>query len=71
LFLGPQTFIVIFLIIFTCATSSFYTRTERRGKELAPGETERQRERESMRETERQRVAGVGILSKNGHWKND
>ncbi len=36
-------FIVRLLIIFTWATSSFYTRTERRGKGLAPGETERER----------------------------
>jgi hypothetical protein len=37
------TFIVRLLILFTCATSSFYTRTERRGKGLAPRETERER----------------------------
>jgi hypothetical protein len=45
-----------------CATSSFYTRTERRGKGLAPGETQRERV------CERQRVAenGVGVCSKNG-----
>ncbi len=67
MFLGPQTFIVRLLIIFTCATWSFYTRTERRGKGLAPGETER----ESV--CERRRVAEneVGVHSKNGRWKKD
>ncbi len=60
-------FIVRLLIIFTCATSSFYTSTERRGKGLAPGETER----ECV--CERRRVAenGVGVCSKNGRWKKD
>ncbi len=38
--LGPQTFIVRSLIFSTCTTSSFYTQMERRGKGLAPGETE-------------------------------
>jgi hypothetical protein len=44
-------FIVRLLIIFTCATSSFYTRTDRRGKGLAPGETEREcvRDGESLK----------------------
>jgi hypothetical protein len=62
-------FIVRLLIIFTCATSSFYTRMERRGKGLAPRETERER----VSVCERQRVAEneVGVHSKNGHWKKD
>ncbi len=42
LFLGLQTFIVRLLMNFTCATSSFYTRIERRGKGLTRGETERE-----------------------------
>ncbi len=67
MFLGLQTFIVRLLIIFTFATSSFYTRTERRGKGLAPGETERERECERRRVAENE----VGVRSKNGRWKKD
>ncbi len=65
--LGPQTFIVRILIISTCATSSFYTGMERRGKGLAPGETERESvcERRCVAETE------VGVCSKNGCWRKD
>jgi hypothetical protein len=42
LVLGPQTFIVRLLIIFTCATSSFHTRTKKGEKGLAPRETEKE-----------------------------
>jgi hypothetical protein len=44
-------FIVRLLIIFTCTTTSFYTRMVRRGKGLASRETEREcvREGESLK----------------------
>ncbi len=58
---GPQTFIVRFLIIGNTENHHFYTRTERRGKGLAAGETER----ESV--CKRRRVAEnrVGVCCKN------
>jgi hypothetical protein len=45
---------------FSCATTSFYTRMERRGKGLAPGETERERVCEGQRVAEN----GVGVHCK-------
>ncbi len=39
---GPQTFIVKLLIIGNMESRHFYIRTERRGKGLAAGETERE-----------------------------
>jgi hypothetical protein len=44
----PQKFIVKYLIIIFTQDCHIYTQTERRGKGLAAGETER----ESVRETE-------------------
>jgi len=43
---GPQTFIVRNLIIVNTENHHIYTRTERRGKGLAAGETEREIVRE-------------------------
>ncbi len=60
--LGLQTFIVRLLIIFTCATSSFYTRTERRGKEVAPGETDRERESVCVRDGESLKMELASVL---------
>ena len=41
---GPQTFIVRLLIISNTESRHMYIQTERRGKGLAAGETERERE---------------------------
>ncbi len=41
---GPQTFIVKSLIIRNMDNCPIYIKTERRGKRLATGETERERE---------------------------
>ena len=48
---SPQTFIVRFLIIGKMQDCHIYTRTERRGKGLAAGETEREcvRDREWLK----------------------
>ena len=61
---GPQTFIVKMLIIGDTKNRHIYTRTERRGKGLADGETER----ESVRERQRVAENRVGVRCKNGHW---
>jgi hypothetical protein len=62
--LSPQTFIVKTLIIGDTENHHIYTLMERRGKGIAAGETERERE------CERQRVAEnrVGVHCKNGRW---
>jgi hypothetical protein len=63
----PQMFIVKYLIIIFTQDGHIYTQTERRGKGLAAGETER----ESV--CERRRVAAnrVGVRCKNSRWKKD
>ncbi len=63
---GQQTFIVRLLIIGNMESGHIYIQTERRGKGLAAGETER----ECV--CERQRVAenGVSVGCKNSHWRD-
>jgi hypothetical protein len=65
---GPQTFIVKLLIIGNTESHHIYIRMKRRGKGLAAGETERERERVC----ERRRMAknGGGVGCKNGLWRN-
>jgi len=55
-------FIVRLLTIFTCTTSSFYDRTERRGKGLAPRETERERESVCVRDGESLKMRLASVL---------
>ncbi len=63
----PQTFIVRYLIIIFTQQCHIYTQTERRGKGLAAGETERERVCERWRVGEN----GVGVRCKNGCWEKD
>jgi hypothetical protein len=62
-----QTFIVKTLIISDTENRHIYTQTERRGKGLAVGGTER--ERVCVRERRRVAENGVGVHCKNGHWR--
>jgi hypothetical protein len=57
---SSQMFIVRFLIIGNTKNRHIYTQTERRGKGLAAGETERERVCESQRVAEN----GVGVCCK-------
>jgi hypothetical protein len=66
LVLGPQTFIVKYLIIQNTHLHYFYTQTERRGHR----QTARETEIESVRENERCGKTSVGVRHKTGHWKN-
>ena len=57
---GPQTFIVKLLIIGNTESRHIYIQTERRGKGLAVGETER--EREYVRDGEWLKIGLVSIV---------
>ncbi len=65
---GPQTFIVRLLIIGNTDSCHIYIRMERRGKGLAAGETERERERVCERQRVAENRGSVGC--KNGRWRN-
>ncbi len=64
--LGPQMFIVKILIIQNAHSHYFYTQTERRGNRQTARETEKER----VRVCEHCRKTGIGVHHKTGHWKN-
>jgi hypothetical protein len=67
---GLQTFIVKSLIIGNTESRPIYIKTERRGKGLAVGETERERERVCVFERRRVAENGGSVGCKNGCWRN-